>query len=118
MLSRTCCRSTGSYRRLGVALPNLPEDFDINDPDTYAVALPREQFEELRRTAPVWWQSQPRQRDGFDDDGHWVVTRHADIKEISRQDRLYSSWENGAIIRYPHAMERENIEMQRVIMLN
>jgi cholest-4-en-3-one 26-monooxygenase len=108
----------GINRRLGVALPNLPEGFDINDPDTYAVALPREQFEELRRTAPVWWQSQPRQRDGFDDDGHWVVTRHADIKEISRQDRLYSSWENGAIVRYPHAMERDNIEMQRVIMLN
>ena len=101
-----------------MAVPNLPEGFDINDPDTYAVALPREQFEELRRTAPVWWQAQPRQRDGFDDDGHWVVTRHADVKEISRQDRLYSSWENGAIVRYPHAMERDNIDMQRVIMLN
>jgi cholest-4-en-3-one 26-monooxygenase len=101
-----------------VAVPNLPDGFDINDPDTYAVALPREQFEELRRTAPVWWQAQPRRRDGFDDDGHWVVTRHADVKEISRQDKLYSSWENGAIVRYPHAMERDNIDMQRVIMLN
>ena len=101
-----------------MAVPNLPEGFDVNDPDTYAVALPRAQFEELRRTAPVWWQSQPRGRDGFDDDGHWVLTRHADVKEISRRDAIFSSWENGAIIRYPHKMERENIEMQRVILLN
>ena len=101
-----------------MAVPNLPEGFDINDPDTYAVALPREQFEELRRTAPVWWQSQPPGRDGFDDDGHWVVTRHTDVKEVSRKDAIFSSWENGAIIRYAHKMERENIEMQRVILLN
>src|SRR3954454_19336422 len=80
--------------------------------------LPRAQWEELRRTAPVWWQSQPRHRDGFDDDGHWVLTRHADVKEVSRQDRIFSSWENGAIIRFRPDMERENIDMQRVIMLN
>jgi cholest-4-en-3-one 26-monooxygenase len=105
-------------RRIGVAQPNLPEDFDVNDPDMNQRGLPRAQWEELRRTAPVWWQSQPRHRDGFDDDGHWVLTRHADVKEVSRQDRIFSSWENGAIIRFREDMERENIDMQRVIMLN
>jgi cholest-4-en-3-one 26-monooxygenase len=99
-------------------VPNLPEGFDVNDPDTYVQGLPRAEWEELRRTAPVWWQSQPRGRDGFDDDGHWVLTRHVDVKEVSRQDRIFSSWENCAIIRYHEGMERENIEMQRVIMLN
>jgi len=101
-----------------MATPQLPVDFDINDPDVYEKGLPREQFEELRRTAPVWWQSQPRHRDGFDDDGHWVLTRHADCKEVSRQDKLFSSYENTAIIRFNENMERENIDMQRVIMLN
>jgi cholest-4-en-3-one 26-monooxygenase len=101
-----------------VAQPNLPEGFDVNDPDLYAQRLPRAEWEELRRTAPVWWQSQPRHRDGFDDDGHWVLTRHADVKEVSRQDRIFSSYENGAIIRFQENMERENIDMQRVIMLN
>jgi cytochrome P450 len=106
-------------RRLGVAVPNLPVDFDVNDPDMYLTqGLPRKEWEELRRTAPVWWQSQPRGRDGFDDEGHWVLTRHADVKEVSRQDRIFSSWENCAIIRYHEGMQRENIEMQRVIMLN
>jgi cholest-4-en-3-one 26-monooxygenase len=101
-----------------VALPQLPDGFDVNDPDMYVSGLPRAEWEELRRTAPVWWQSQPRGRDGFDDDGHWVLTRHADVKEVSRQDRIFSSWENCAIIRYREGMERENIDMQRVIILN
>src|SRR6266480_683886 len=79
-------------RRIGVALPNLPDDFDVNDPDMYADHLPRAEWEELRRTAPVWWQAQPRGRDGFPDDGHWVITRHADVKEISRKDAVFSSW--------------------------
>jgi len=101
-----------------VAQPNLPEGFDVNDPDMYAQRLPRAEWEELRRTAPVWWQAQPVHRDGFDDDGHWVLTRHADVKEVSRQDKIFSSWENGAIIRFNENMERENIDMQRVILLN
>jgi cholest-4-en-3-one 26-monooxygenase len=101
-----------------VAQPQLPEGFDVNDPDMYAKALPRKEWEELRRTAPVWWQSQPRHRDGFDDDGHWVLTRHADVKEVSRQDKIFSSYENCAIIRYNENMERDNIDMQRVILLN
>jgi cholest-4-en-3-one 26-monooxygenase len=101
-----------------VAQPNLPEGFDVNDPDRYAVALPRSEWAELRRTAPIWWQSQPRGRDGFDDDGHWVVTRHADVKEISRRDSVFSTWENTAIIRFHEGMEREQIDMQRVILIN
>ena len=48
-----------------MAHPALPADFDVNDPDTYAVRLPREEWAELRRTAPVWWQAQPPGRDGF-----------------------------------------------------
>ena len=51
-----------------MAQPKLPENFDINDPDVYQDHLPREEWAELRRTAPIWWQAQPRGRDGFDDD--------------------------------------------------
>jgi cholest-4-en-3-one 26-monooxygenase len=101
-----------------VAAPQLPEGFDVNDPDLYAVALPRAEFDELRKTAPIWWQAQPRGRDGFDDEGHWVLTRHADVKEVSRNSEVFSSYENTAIIRFSEAMTRDNIEMQRVILLN
>ena len=101
-----------------MAQPQLPDGFDVNDPDTYAVRLPRDEWAELRRTAPVWWQSQPTGRDGFKDEGHWVVTKHADVKEISRNDAVFSSWENTAIIRFSETMDRDNIDMQRVILLN
>ena len=98
--------------------PQLPADFDVNDPDLYAKGLPRAEWEELRRTAPVWWQAQPPGRDGFDDDGHWVLTRHADVREVSRNDEVYSAWENTSIIRFNQGIARENIEMQRVVILN
>ena len=101
-----------------MAQPNLPAGFDINDPDRNVIGLPIEEFAELRRSAPIWWQSQPRGRDGFDDDGHWVVTKHEHVKEVSRRSDVFSSYENGAIIRFGSDMTREQIEMQRVILLN
>ena len=100
------------------AQPNLPADFDINDPDMYSQRLPREEWAELRRSAPIWWQSQPYHRDGFADEGHWVISKHADVKEVSRNDAVFSSWENTAIIRFKSDMTQEQIEMQRVILLN
>jgi cholest-4-en-3-one 26-monooxygenase len=101
-----------------VAQPKLPEGFDFSDPDVYVERVPNEEFAELRRTAPIWWQSQPPGRDGFQDDGHWVVSRHADVKEVSRRDDVFSSFENTAIIRFHEGIEREQIDMQRVILLN
>ncbi|HLY33773.1 MAG TPA: steroid C27-monooxygenase, partial [Jatrophihabitantaceae bacterium] len=101
-----------------MAQPQLPDDFDVNDPDVYQDHLPRAEWAELRKTAPVWFQQQPVGRDGFQDDGHWVLTKHADVKEVSRNDAIFSTYENTAIIRFSQAMERDNIDMQRVILLN
>nr|WP_218889541.1 cytochrome P450 [Saccharopolyspora hordei] len=83
-----------------------------------AERLPLEEFAELRRTAPVWWNEQPNRCGGFDDGGFWVVSRHADVKEVSRRSDIYSTWENTAIIRFNDSMTRDQIEMQRFIMLN
>jgi cholest-4-en-3-one 26-monooxygenase len=96
----------------------LPADFDANDPALYEQRIPLDEFALLRKTAPVWWNAQPRGRDGFQDDGHWVVTRHKDIKEISRNDKVFSSFENTAIVRFAEGIERDQIDMQRVILLN
>jgi cholest-4-en-3-one 26-monooxygenase len=101
-----------------VAVPDIPPGFDFTDPDLYAVRVPAEEFAELRRTEPVWWNAQRRGSAGFDDDGYWAVTRHADIMEVSRRSDLFSSWENTALIRFEEGIERDAIEMQRVILLN
>jgi cholest-4-en-3-one 26-monooxygenase len=101
-----------------VAVPDIPPGFDFTDPDLYASRVPSQEFAELRRTAPVWWNAQRRGSAGFDDDGYWVVSRHADIIDISTHSEVYSSWENTAIIRFEEGIDRDSIEMQRGILLN
>ena len=101
-----------------MAEPNIPPGFDFTDPDMYAERLPMDEFAELRRTAPVWWNSKARGVGGFDDEGYWVVTRHADVVAVSRDNDNYSTWENTAIIRHQDGATREQIELQRFVMLN
>jgi cholest-4-en-3-one 26-monooxygenase len=101
-----------------VTEPRIPVGFDFTDPDMYTSRIPVEEFAELRRTAPVWWNPQPPGRGGFDDDGYWVVSRHAEVKEVSRNSDVYSSRENTAIIRFDDGMTRDRIEMQRLVLLN
>ena len=55
---------------------------------------------------------------GFDDEGYWAVTRHADILAVSKAPDVYSSEENTALIRFKEGIPRESIEMQRIILLN
>ncbi|SDX79298.1 cholest-4-en-3-one 26-monooxygenase [Saccharopolyspora shandongensis] len=98
--------------------PRIPEGFDFTDPDLLAERLPLAEFAELRRTSPVWWNQQPDRRSGFDDGGYWVVSRHADVKEVSRRSDVFSTWENTAVIRFNEGMTREQIELQRFIMIN
>ena len=101
-----------------MAGPSIPPGFDFTDPDLYAQRVPMDELAELRRTSPVWWNPQPRGASGFDDDGYWVVTKHADVLEVSRSAYLYSSQEKTAIIRHGQPVTDESIEMQRLIMLN
>lgn len=101
-----------------MGMPAIPEGFDFTDPDLYAQRLPHEEYAALRRTAPVWWNVKTPGSGGFDDDGYWVVTKHRDVKEVSRDTETYSAAENTAIPRFFDGMTREAIEVQRNIMLN
>ena len=101
-----------------MAEPSIPEGFDFTDPDLCVSRVPAEELAELRRTAPVWWNAQPRGASGFDDEGYWVVTKHADVLEVSRNSEVYSSEEKTAIIRHAQSVTDESLGMQRLIMLN
>jgi cholest-4-en-3-one 26-monooxygenase len=101
-----------------MAEPSIPEGFDFTDPDLYVRRMPAAEFAELRRTAPVWWNAQPRGASGFDDEGYWVVSKHADVLEASRASDVYSSYENTAIIRHAQEVTEESLGLQRLIMLN
>jgi len=97
--------------------PQIAPGLDLTDPDLYANRVPHEEFATLRRAAPVRWNPQPSDM-GFNDDGFWAVTRHKDVVAISRDSDTFSSYENGAIVRFPSGNTRDQVELQRVIMLN
>ncbi|HVV10098.1 cytochrome P450 [Amycolatopsis sp.] len=101
-----------------MATPMIPAGFDFTDPDLYARRLPLEEFAELRRTAPVWWNEQPHNLAGYGDDGYWVVTRLEDVKTVSRDSELFSSQEKLAIIRFDESMTEENLNANRLVLLN
>ncbi|MFI8994938.1 cytochrome P450 [Streptomyces sp. NPDC053542] len=98
--------------------PALPDGFDFTDPDVYQERVPLPEFARLRRTAPVWWNAQPHNIAGFEDDGYWVVTRHADVKEVSTRPDVFSTNRNTAIIRFNESMTRDQIDVQKLIMIN
>ncbi|WP_169797545.1 cytochrome P450 [Skermania piniformis] len=102
-----------------VASQAIPDGFDFIEPSLWETRVPTAEFAQLRRTTPVWWNAQTDARSGgFDDGGFWVVSRHADVKEVSRRSDLFSSERNGSIIRLPGAITKDQIEVTRTLLLN
>lgn len=98
--------------------PALPDGFDFTDPDLLQERVPLPEFAQLRQTEPVRWIAQPPRISGFDDSGYWAVTRHADVKYVSTHPELFSSNLNTAVIRFNETISRDQIEVQKMIMLN
>ncbi|MFE2538045.1 cytochrome P450 [Streptomyces sp. NPDC059371] len=101
-----------------MSCPALPDGFDFTDPDVLHQRVPLPEFAELRRAEPVHWIPQQPGVAGFEDDGYWAVTRHSDVKYVSTHPELFSSFLNTAVIRFNEHIQREQIEVQRLIMLN
>ena len=93
--------------------PNIPADFDFLDPDVNLAGLPVAELAELRKSEPIHWVDVPGGTGGFEDKGYWLVTKHADVKEVSKRNDVFSSWQNGAIPVWPQEMTREQVELQR-----
>lgn len=61
--------------------PVAPE---VTDPSLYLAGIPEDRFAEMRATPGLMWHP-------YRDGGFWAVTRHADVKEVSRNSEIYSS---------------------------
>ncbi|WP_096290798.1 cytochrome P450 [Mycobacterium ahvazicum] len=92
------------------------ENFDFTDPDVLLAGLPVTQFAELRRTAPVWWNPQPESI--FDDGGYWVISRHEDVKAVSRDGHLWSTNRKGAVMRLPEGVTADQLELTKALLIN
>ena len=58
---------------------------DVYDPDSYTSGIPHDQFAWLRSQAPVYWHEHP------DGGGYWIVSRHADVMAVSRDNKTFSA---------------------------
>ncbi|MDG5483030.1 cytochrome P450 [Mycolicibacterium gadium] len=90
--------------------------FDFTDPDVLLQGIPVNEFAELRKTSPVWWNDQ--QESIFDDGGYWVITRHEDIKAISRNGELWSTNRKGAVMRLPDGVTSEQLDLTKALLIN
>jgi cytochrome P450 len=71
--------------------PKRFENLDIYNPDNYTKAVPLADFKKLRDEAPVYWHDHP------DGGGYWVISRHADVMKVSRDNKTFSA-ERGFVL--------------------
>lgn len=80
---------------------------DLTDPDVFLAGAPHAAFARLRSEAPVAWHPQG------DGDGFWCVTRWQDVRAVSLDQRTFSSWRGGIMLRdFPEellAAQRETL---------
>lgn len=95
------------------------EGWDFTNPDLLEQGVPVQEFAQLRKTAPVWWNAQqPGKGGGFHDGGYWVISKHADIREISKDAEDWSANENGVIIRLDDEIPEDQIEVTKSLLIN
>ena len=90
--------------------------FDFTDPDLLLSGIPVREFAQLRKTAPLWWCEQPETI--FGDTGYWVVSRHEDVKNISRNSDVWSTNRKGVIMRMPEGSTPDQLEVTKALLIN
>ena len=78
-------------------------DIDLISPDQWTVGIPHEQFDWLRREAPVFW----HESDDPAVPDFWALTRHADVQSANRDADRFSSERGGVFLNDQSAEDRE-----------
>ncbi|ORA32357.1 steroid C27-monooxygenase [Mycobacterium aquaticum] len=93
------------------------QGYDFTDPEVLLHGIPVAEFAQLRKTAPVWWNEQGESI--FNDGGYWVVSRHEDIKTISRNGGdVWSTNAKGAVMRLPEGVTSEQLDLTKALLIN
>ncbi|HZP14453.1 MAG TPA: cytochrome P450 [Nocardioides sp.] len=80
------------------------EDIDLLAA-TWGRGVPHDQFDRLRRDAPVYWHPEPN------DTGFWALTKHDDVKRCSHDWRTFSSERGGTFIPTADEMALESLRL-------
>ena len=78
----------------GIELKYPSEITDLNDLDLFSAGQPHVAFRNLREKSPVFWNPET------DGPGYWVITKYADIVQISKQPKIFSNALGGHYISY------------------
>jgi cholest-4-en-3-one 26-monooxygenase len=91
-------------------VPLTLADVDLTNLDTFVEAVPHDQFDLLRREAPVYFHPEADGGKGF-----WCITRRDDLRQVSHDwERASSEW--GITL---HEVDDEaQLEQQRLMMLS
>jgi cholest-4-en-3-one 26-monooxygenase len=84
-------------------------EIDLTNPDHFVSGTPHAWFRALRAQDPVHWQPEA------DGPGFWCVTKYEDLKHVSRNPELFSSWVGATNI---HTPPPDGLARTRMIMLN
>jgi len=99
-------------------MPLRPGDLDLSDPDVFVAhkGPPHGYLEVLRHEAPVFWNPPPAAQKTLTSvaRGYWVLSKYEDVVSVSRQPKLFSSWEGGP---YLWDMDEASLAGQRLTML-
>lgn len=91
--------------------------YDFTDPDVLLQGIPVNEFAQLRKTAPVWWNEQ--EESIFNDGGYWVISRHEDVKAISRNSGdAWSTNAKGAVMRLPDGITADQLDLTKALLIN
>ncbi|MGH3742712.1 MAG: cytochrome P450, partial [Micromonosporaceae bacterium] len=88
---------------------------DVFDPRSYEHGIPYSTFAQLRATAPVSWQEEPALLGWPEGSGFWAVTRHDDVRHVSRTPEDFSAQLGCTQLRDP---EPEDLDFTRQMLLN
>ncbi len=94
------------------------EGFDFTDPDVILRGVPHDEFAQLRATKPVWWNAQPKEGNVFSDAGYWAITKHSDIRDISKNNQVWSTNSKGAVMRLPDGITAEQLDLTKALLIN
>jgi len=100
--------------------PNVPVGFDPTAPRHLPAAVAgRGSWLSCSGPSQFGGASRPLARPAFSTTRYWVVTKHKDVKEVSlAQADVFSSYETVSSPRFNDDIAREDIEVQRFVMLN
>ena len=88
----------------------------IYDPQVYQTGVPFDILQQLRQQQAVHWIDEVATDSWPGGEGFWFVTRHAEVSQVLKTAKIFSSWLGGTQLRNPPS--EQDLGYVRQMMLN